>query len=149
MPESNKEPGTNVRKVEGRTPTSIPLGPKTTMDLSWLPEEERKALLTEYTGGMLDISRKAQELHLEVSVLDATLQTLAGTTRRVSEQGDSITLTHTQTSSVGRTEVMMGNTERAQTGKLTKSQTGEKDWTPFYVIGGLIAVVLIAASVAG
>ena len=148
MVHSNKS-GTSVERVEAQMPTSIPLGPKTTMDLSWLPEDERKALLTEYTGGMLDISRKAQELHVEVAVLDATLQSLAGTTKQVSEQGDSITLTHTQTSSVGRTEVMMGNTDRAQSGKLTKSQTGEKDWTPYYVIGGLIAAVFIAAAVAG
>ena len=148
MPDSNK-PATSVEKMEPQVPTSIPLGPKTTMDLSWLPEDERRALLTEYTGGMLDISRRAQELHVEVAVLDATLQKLAGTTKQVSEQGDSITLTHTQTSSVGRTEVMMGNTERAQSGKLTKSQTGEKDWTPFYVIGALIAAVLIVAAVAG
>ena len=148
MPDSN-ESGTSVENVAAQVPTSIPLGPKTTMDLSWLPEDERRALLAEYTGGMLDISRRAQELHVEVTVLDATLQKLAGTTKQVSEQGDSITLTHTQTSSVGRTEVMMGNTERAQSGKLTKSQTGEKDWTPFYVIGALIAAVLIVATVAG
>ena len=142
-------PRTDVTKAEGQVPMSIPLGPKTTMDLSWLPEEERRALLREYTGGMLDISRKAQELHVDVGALDATLQSLTGTTKQASEQGDAITLTHTHTSSVGRTEVIMGNTDRAQSGKLTKSQTGEKDWTPYYVIGGLIAAVLIAAAVAG
>ena len=148
MPDRTKS-GTGLTEAQGQVPTSIPLGPKTTMDLSWLPEEERTALLKEYTGGMLDISRRAQELHVEVAVLDATLEKLAGTTKQVSEQGDSITLTHTQTSSVGRTEVMMGNTDRAQSGKLTKSQTGEKDWTPYYVIGGLIATVLVAAIVVG
>jgi hypothetical protein len=54
------------------------------MDLSWLPEEERKVLLTEYTCGILDISRKAQELHVDVGTLQNTFQTLAQTTREMS-----------------------------------------------------------------
>ena len=39
-----EKPGTDVAATTDATPTSVPLGPKTTMDLSWLPEEERKAL---------------------------------------------------------------------------------------------------------
>ena len=40
--------------------------------------------------------------------------------------------------------------QRGQTGKLTKSQTGERNWTPYYIIGGLIAdLVLIAFLFAG
>jgi hypothetical protein len=115
------------------------------MDLSWLPEEERKILLIEYSRGILDISRKAQELHVDVGILQNTLQTLVGTTKEVSDSGNSITVSHTQTTAIGRTEIKMGNTEEARSGKLSKSQTGERDWTPFYVLGGIVAVVLIAA----
>jgi hypothetical protein len=39
----------------------------------------------------------------------------------------------------------MGNTERAATGKLSASQTGEFNWTPVYIIIGIIAAVLIVA----
>jgi len=39
----------------------------------------------------------------------------------------------------------MGNTEEAQSGKLSKSQTGEKDWTPYYIFGGILALIIIAA----
>ena len=148
MARDAEERGKDLETAKATIPTSVPLGPKTTMDLSWLPEEERKHLLTEYTRGMLDIGRRAQELHVDAGALQATLHTMAGTTKEVAEEGNAVTISHTQTSAVGRTEIIMGNTDQAKTGKLTKSQTGERDWTPYYVIGGLIALVLIAAAVA-
>jgi hypothetical protein len=126
-------------------PTSVPLGPTTSLDLSWLDETARRTLLTEYTRGILDVSKKAQELHVDVAVLKSTLTTLAGTTKEVAESGNSVTVSHTTSTNVGRTEVIMGNTGKAQSGKLTPSQTGARDWTPYYIIGGLIAAVLIAA----
>ena len=125
-------------------PTSISLSPTTSLDLSYLSETERKALLTDYTKGMLDISRKASELNVDVGTLRNTLDTLAGTTKDVAEAGNSVTITHTQSTPIGRTEISMGNTDAARTGKLTKSQTGQRDWTPIYVIAGLVALVFIA-----
>ena len=132
-------------QVPTSVPTTVPLSPSTAMDLSWLPEEKREALLVEYTKGMLDLGVKAQELHIDVATLKNTLDQLASTTKEVSEGGDAITVTHTQTTSIGRTEVIMGNTPEAEKGKFTSSQTGRRDMTPIYVIGGLIAAVLIAA----
>lgn len=114
----------------------------TSIDLSWLPENERKAILTEYMRGVLDVSKKAQDLHVDVGVLKSTLQTLAST-RTVADDGNSVTISHTQTSSVGRTEIIMGNTDRAQSGKLSRSQTGASEWTPYYIIGAIIALVII------
>ena len=119
------------------------------MDLSWLPDDKREALLVEYTNGMLDISKKAQELHVDVGTLKATMDHLASTTKEVSEVGNSITVTHTQSTSIGRTEVIMGNTSEAQSGKLTSSQTGRRDMTPIYIIGGLIAAMIIVAIIFG
>lgn len=148
MTTSDKSLGKEVATVATPVPTSVQLGPKTSMDLSWLPEEERKALLVEYTQGMLNIGRKAQELHVDVATLEKTLSTLSATTKEISEAGNSVTVSHTQTTTIGRTEVIMGNTDRAQSGKFSKTQTGERDWMPYYVIGGLIAAVLIAAAVA-
>jgi hypothetical protein len=129
-------------------PTAVPLGPTTSIDLSWLPEAERKALLTDYVKGALDISKKAQDLHVDVGALKNTLRTLADTTNEVAEAGNSVTITHTQNTSIGRTEIMMGNTEQAQSGKLSKSQTGMGDWTPYYVIGAIVALVFIVALLA-
>jgi len=148
MVSEEKKRGSALETVRASPPTSVPIGRTTTMDLSWLPEEERRNLLTEHARGILDIGRKAQQLQVDAEALQETLHTMAETTRQVADQGNSATISHTQDSVVGRTEIIMGNTDKARTGKLTRSQTGERDWTPFYVIGGLIAIVLIAAAVA-
>lgn len=130
-------------------PMSVPLGTGGSMDLSWMPEDQRQALMTEYARGILDTSRKANEMGVEVGTLRNTLGTLADNTKQMSQDGLSVTATHVHNSQFGRTEVIVGNTETAGKGKLTKTQTGERDWTPFYVIGGLIAVVLIAIALGG
>jgi len=147
--EDKREPKVPSVVATSAVPTTVPLGPTmTSIDLSWLPEAERKALLTEYVRGALDINKKAQELHVDVGVLSGTLRTLAETTKEVAESGNAVTVTHTQTTSIGRTEVMMGNTQQAQSGKLSKSQSGATDWLPYYVIGALIALVVIVALLA-
>lgn len=135
----------DIAKPTSTVPTEISLSPSTSMDLSWLPEGERKALLVEHAKGMIDISKKAQELHVDAAVLKKTLDDLSDTTREVSDSGNAVTITHSQTTKVGRTEVMIGNTPQAQSGRLSRSQTGEKDWTPYYIFGGILAVIIIAA----
>lgn len=145
MSEENNLPARGRSNV----PTSVPINSNTSLDLSWMPEAQRAQLLAEYTRGELDIRRKAQELQVDVEVLRETLGNLTETTRRVAADGNSVTITHTQTTSVGRTEIIMGNTDNARSGKLSKTQTGEKDWTPIYILAGLIAIVLIVNAIAG
>ena len=127
-------------------PASVSLSPTVALDLSWLPEDKRVALLEEHARGMLDISRKAQEMHVDVAALTAALGTVSNTTLQAAKDGNSVTASHTQTTSVSRTEVIMGNTDAARVGKLTKSQTGETNWTPIYIIIGIIALVIIVTS---
>jgi len=79
----------------------------------------------------------------------STLDILTNTTKEVSESGNSVTVSHTQTTKIGRTEIKMGNTEEAKSGKLSKTQTGEKDWNPYYIFAGIAALVLIAFLFAG
>lgn len=147
---TNNTQNQQLQKIEsGVVPTTISFTPGASMDIAWLPEEERKALLVEYTQGMLDIGKKAQELHVDSAALKKTLDDLSLTTRGVAESGNAVTISHTQTTSIGRTEVIMGNTQQAQSGKLSKSQSGEKDWTPYYIFGGILALVLIAALMKG
>ena len=143
MSENDREK--ELTKSGSNMPKEISLGPTASVDLSWLPESERKALLIEYTKGMMDITKKANELHVEVATLKKTLDGLSDTTCEVSDRGNAVTITHSQTTAVGRTEIMMGNTEQAQSGKLTKSQTGEKDWTPYYIFGGILALIIITS----
>lgn len=126
----------------------IPLGPTNALDLTGLPEHQREALMEEYFRGEIDVNRRAKELAVDVRALEEALRIMAGTTREMSSQGDAVTISHTQDSAAGRTEIIMGNTEQAQSGKLSKSQTGERDWTPYYIIGGIIAVALVGIAIA-
>ncbi len=63
-------------------PTTINLGSTTQLDLAWMPEDERRALLTDYAKGAIDIAGRAQALGVEVSVLRNTLDTMASTKGR-------------------------------------------------------------------
>jgi len=74
---------------------------------------------------------------------------MSRTAKEVSESGNAGTMTYTQSNKIGRVEVKIGNTEEAKNGKMTSSQTGGTNWTPYYIIGGLIAIVLIAFLFAG
>ncbi|MCD6005069.1 hypothetical protein K7H08_09520 [Halomonas sp. IOP_6] len=147
MSEEHKR--SQVTEQKNSIPTEIHLGPNTSLDLSWLSEEERKQLMIEHTKGMLDLGRKSQELHVDSGALKRTLDDLSSTSREASEDGNSVTISHTQTTSIGRTEVLMGNTEKAQKGRLTKSQTGEKDWTPYYIAGAVVLVIVVAMITGG
>lgn len=141
--------GRDIVPRPNTAPTAISLGPTGALDLSFLPEAQRNALLADHARKMLDLGAKAQELHVDVNVLRATLDQLASTTKEVSESGNAITVAHTQTTNIGRTEIKMGNTEEARTGKLSKSQSGERDWNPYYIFAGIAAIVLIAFLFAG
>lgn len=127
---------------------SVPLGTSSELDLSGLPEEERVALQVEYAKGMIDINKKAQELSVDVQALDRTLKSMAETTQEVSASEDAVTVSHTQESSVGRTEVIMGNTEQAMKGRLTKSQTGERDWLPYLIGLAIVGATVVALVIA-
>jgi len=113
------------------------------LDVSLLTEEQQNALILDYQRGLIDIRLRAATLGVDVTTLGETLRKLAEQTKEISEtEGASITVTHTQDSSLGRTEIIMGNTQQAQRGRLTRSQGGDRDWTPYYVIGGLIVLAI-------
>ena len=116
------------------------------LDVSMLSEEQQNALVVDYQQGLIDIRLRAATLGVDVTVLGETLRQMSEQTQAISETDASVTITHTQDSSLGRTEIIMGNTEQAHRGRLTRSQGGDRDWTPFYVIGGLIvlAIALVA-----
>lgn len=124
---------------------SIQLGASITqLDVSNLPEAQVQELQMRQAQALIDIHKKAQELKVDVGALDAGLSSMVQHTKQVSEAGDSITITHSATTSLGRTEVIMGNTDTANKGKLTRSQAGLKDNTLIYVIIAAVAAVIVA-----
>lgn len=140
----NEETGADLAVPAGASaPSRIPVGPVQYIELAGLSEAEKNALLAEYRKGQLDLAKKAQELRMDVEALEATLTVLANTTKQVAETGTSVTVTHTQDSTVGRTEVIMGNTKKAARGKLSRSQTGDRDWTGWWIIGAVVVVAIV------
>jgi hypothetical protein len=139
----------NIVPQGQRAPSVVTLGPLTTLDLSFLSDEVREQLMKDYARGVLDVAKKAHELHVDVDALKAKLDTFSQTAKEVSKDGNAVTITNTNEDTSGRTEIIIGNTKEAQTGKLTKSQTGERDWTPYYIFAAIAAVILIAFLFAG
>lgn len=123
---------------------SLALGQTDMLDLSGLTPTQIAELKRQHVGGLIDVQRKAQEMKVDVAALDATLQSITDQTSKATQAGSHITTTHTQTTSIGRTETVIGNTDRAASGKLSRSAVGQGDNTPIYVIVAAVAVVIVA-----
>ena len=126
------------------TETSIRLTDMEVLDLQGLSPRQIEELKNQYVKGMLDVHKKAAELKVDVGALDAILESLTGQTSKATQAGASVTITHTQKTSIGTTEVMMGNTDRAASGKISRFAAGDQDRT-MWIIGIIaVAVVLVA-----
>lgn len=126
-------------------PTTITVGQTNTLDLSFLPEDQRNALLTDHAKRVLNIQEKALELGVEANVLRNTLDTLSHTTKEVADAGNSVTMKHEHKTNSGRTEVVMGNTNEAAKGKVMFGG----DARMLYLIGAALVVVIVLAVVLG
>ena len=116
------------------------------IDLGLLSQEQQNELLAEYMRGTLDINKRAAQMHVDVNAFRSMLDVMAAKTKELSAQeGTSVTMQHTQESSVGRTEVIMGNTEQAAKGRLTRTMAGERNFTWLYVVVGVIAVLVLVS----
>jgi len=112
-------------------------------DLSRLSEAEQQEIVKQYQSGLIDIRHRADQMKVDVGALSALLREFSDAAAENSGNNTSVTITNTNDTSLGRTEIIVGNTARAQSGKLSRSQTGETDWTPFIIGGGAIALILI------
>jgi hypothetical protein len=131
---------------ESTIPAKIKLGSISEIDTSGLSKLQQQQLQMKHAEGIVELNKKAQELHIEVGAMNATLNTMANTVEQVSKSGDAVTITHTQKNALGQTEVVMGNTEAAAKGKISRAQRGEPDRTLWYV--AIIAVVIVILVIA-
>ncbi len=130
------------RRVD--TKKSIVLGNIKEIPLEGLPEEVVVELKREYAKGMIDVNVLAVKYGVETQALAAALRNMSQETVNATRENTSITITRTQTDTLGKTEVIMGNTETAQKGKLTRSQSGLPDYTLAYIIAAVIIVIILA-----
>lgn len=121
---------------------SIHLGRTEMLDLSTLTPTEVSELKRQYAAGMINVKKKAEELKVDVGALDAALSSFTDQASKAAMSGISATIQHSQTSALGRTEVIIGNTDKAASGKLSSSALGSQDKTIW-----IIAIVAVAAIV--
>lgn len=134
----------DVQELQTSSDKEIRFGSVKGLDLEGLDEEAIRQLQVKHAEGLIDLNKKAQELKVDVGALEATLTSMSGQTRQIAEDGNSVTMTHTQDTTLGRTEVIMGNTDKAAKGKLSRSQTGGPDNTLIYLAVGAVVIIVLA-----
>ncbi len=139
-------PGDAIQKT-GQAIRFNPTDPTAGMiDLGSLSDDQQRELVMAYMKGTLDINKKAAEMHVDTVAFKNMLDVMANKTKELAEQhGTSVTMQHTQETSVGRTEIIMGNTPQAASGKITRTMAGERNLTPLYVVLGVIAALVLIA----
>tara|TARA_B100000780_G_C20977143_1_gene390322 strand:- start:251 stop:733 length:483 start_codon:yes stop_codon:yes gene_type:complete len=135
--------------VEQKEQVLIDLSNNDMLDLSDLSEENQQAIALKAQEAKLELKKKAGEALLDIQGTKANLDTFNQTVRDGTDAGTHVTLTHTQTTSTGRTEVVMGNTDKAASGKVSRSGAGLKDNQMTMVIIGAVVLVIIAIVVSG
>lgn len=124
---------------------TINLAQADVLDLSGLDEAQIAEIKQQQAEGIVAVQVKAAEKKLDVTALDAALTSFTEQTARAVEAGTHATIQHSQTSSIGKTEVVIGNTERAASGKV--SSAAESLQNNSLTIIGVIGIIVILLAV--
>jgi len=123
--------------------TNIDLSNPNSLDISGLSIEDRQQLILKAQEGKIEIKRKADEAQIDIQGTNANLSNFNEVVRNSTKDGTSTTITHTQTTSTGRTEAVMGNTEKAASGKISRSGSGLDDNNlKLVAIVGAVAIII-------
>lgn len=139
-----------AQEVEKSNVSSVPsadvinLGSNSLLDLTGMPSEQIAELKRQYAAGMIDVKKKAEELKIDNASLAMLLDSFNTEASKATQANVSMTATHTQTTAIGRTEVVIGNTDRAASGKLSASAAGVPDRLLWIVGIAAVAVVIVA-----
>jgi hypothetical protein len=123
--------------------TQIDLSNPNSLDISGLSSEDQQQIILKAQEGKIDIKRKADEAQIDIQGTNANLSNFNEVVRNSTKDGTSTTITHTQTTSTGRTEAVMGNTEKAASGKISRSGSGLDDNNlKLVAIVGTVAIII-------
>ena len=125
----------------------INLGSNNLIDLTGMPPEQVAELKRQYASGMIDLKKKAEELKIDNASLAMLLDSFNTEASKATQANVSMTATHAQTTAIGRTEVVIGNTDRAASGKLSASAAGVPDRLLWIVGIAAVAVVIVALTI--
>ncbi|EJE8579508.1 hypothetical protein M5219_002392 [Vibrio vulnificus] len=119
------------------------------LDLSTLDESQRTHIVSKFAESKVELTKKAQQMNIDLSATRTNLGDLTSTVRDATTDGTSVTITHSQNTSLGRTEIVMGNTERAAKGKMSRSGAGEGNGGIMGIVAMLCVAGIIIAMIMG
>ena len=119
------------------------------VDLSHLDDESKKEIHQLIAKQKVELAKKGMEQSIDVDSLRARLNTFGNQVYDVIEKGGSITITNAKDDSIGRTEVIMGNTDEAAKGKLSRSAKGLPDNSKWLIIGGVVVAIIAILALSG
>ena len=119
------------------------------VDLSHLDDESKKEIHQLIAKQKVELAKKGMEQSIDVDSLRARLNTFGNQVYDVIEKGGSITITNAKDDSIGRTEVIMGNTDEAAKGKLSRSAKGLPDNSKWLIIGGVVVAIIAILAFSG
>ena len=121
------------------------LGPNnTSINLTGISPEKIEELRAQHASGMIELQKKDLNLKIDNASLATTLDSFNNEAAKATQSNISMTATHTQSTAIGRTEVVIGNTDRAASGKLSTSAIGAPDRILWIVGICAVAAVIVA-----
>lgn len=153
MPDENENDTRDiVRRVQQAhvpmAPETLRLGEQQELDLRDLTPEQASAIVSKAHEKAVERDDRRQRLKDDLTVTAAKLGTYTKTVQETAQDNAAITITNVHEDSLGRTEIIVGNTDTARKGKLSRSQAGFGDTAKMWLIFAAIvaAVVIIVAA---
>ena len=87
------------------------------LDLSALSNAQAAELRMELGKKMIEFQMKKVELTRDLQGLKFKLDTMTESTMKANDKGVSITINHTQSDATGKTEIVIGNTQKSRSGR--------------------------------
>ena len=128
----------------GEVPDKIEITDPNTISLEGLNPETRHALRQRVQEEALKLNVRESNAHIDAKAIKDRMDDAGDVVKKATRDETHATITASFDDDLGRTEVIMGNTDTAQKGKLTRSQRGEKDNTLIYVSIAVGAIILLA-----
>lgn len=119
------------------------------IEVNGLQSNQISVLQEQHAKGLIEVQRKASELKVDIQALDETLESLTSQARTANDAGVNITATHTQNTTLGQTEIIVGNTQRAAAGKVAPLWAGldNNQVRTGLIIAGAVLVGVVLTSI--
>ena len=132
-----------------KSPASLDMGDMQSLDISMLNEEQQQAMQIKLNEAKIDLAASAQKAKIDLEVTKSKMDLHSEMSKTASADGTAYTGTDSYDSSIGRIEMVVGNTERAAKGRMTRSGAGLEDISMKVIITIAIAVVILAMILGG